>query len=176
MNAPVLRVVIGTAGSGKSTVAQRLAHEHGAAYLDKDTLGARFVGAALSAAGHAPGDRESNSFYLEHLLPLEYDSLLDVAGANLRLGNSVVVDAPFTPYLADPRYIVDTAERLNWPSGVPIEVVCVRVAPAVLQERLRSRALDRDRWKLDNWDEYWTEHGERPCLWGGVRLTEIWNE
>lgn len=176
MNEPTLRVVIGTAGSGKSTVAQRLAQETGAAYLDKDTLGARFVEAALSAGGHAPGDRESNCYYREHLLPLEYESLLDVAGGNLRLGNSVVVDAPFTPYLADPDYIVRAAERLRWPLGVPVEVVCVRLSPVVLQERLRNRASHRDRWKLDNWDEYWTEHGARPCLWAGVRITEVWNE
>jgi predicted kinase len=175
VNEPVLRVVIGTAGSGKSTVAQRLAQEHGAAYLDKDTLGARFVEAALSAAGHAPGDRESNSYYREHVLPLEYDSLLDVAGANLRLGLPVVVDAPFTPYLADPQFIVGAAERFGWPA-VGVEVVRVRVSPATLQQRLRHRALSRDRWKLAHWDEYWEEHGRRPCLWTGVRLTELWNE
>ena len=176
MNEPVLRVVIGTAGSGKSTVAQRLARELGAAYLDKDTLAGRFVEAALSVAGHAPGDRESNSYYREQLLPLEYDSLLDVAGANLRLGRSVVVDAPFTPYLSDPQYIVDAAERLTWPQGVHVDVVCVRISPEMLKERLRSRALARDHWKLANWDEYWAQHGGRPCLWSGVRLTELWNE
>ena len=175
MNEPVLSVVIGTAGAGKSTVAQRLAQENGAAYLDKDTLGARFVEAALSAAGYAPGDRESNSYYREHILPLEYDSLLDVAGANLRLGRSVVVDAPFTPYLADPHYIVGAGERFSWPR-VRVDVICVRVPPDVLQERLRRRALDRDHWKLANWDEYWREHGGRPCLWAGVHLTEVRNE
>jgi predicted kinase len=176
VNEPVLRIVIGTAGSGKSTVAQRLAEEHGAAYLDKDTLGARFVDAALLAGGYEPGDRESNAYYREHLLSLEYDSLLDVAGANLRLGHSVVVDAPFTPYLAEPHYIIGAAERLAWPPRVRVDVVSVRVGPRLLRKRLESRALDRDRWKLANWDEYWSEHGERLCLWEGVRLTEMRNE
>lgn len=176
MNEPVLRVVIGTAGSGKSTVAQRLAHEHGAAYLDKDTLGARFVEAALSAAGYSPGDRESNAYYRERILPLEYDSLLDVAGANLRLRGSVVVDAPFTPYLTEPEYISQAAKRFAWPDNTRVEVACVRVAPELLQERLRMRGLERDRWKLANWDEYWSEHGGRRCLWADVHLTEVWNE
>ena len=102
MSQPTLRIVIGTAGSGKSTIAQRLARQHGAAYLDKDAMSARFVEAALVAAGYDPGDRESNAFYRDTLLPLEYDSLLDVAGANLRIGRSVVIDAPFSPYLSDP--------------------------------------------------------------------------
>ena len=126
MNAPTLHIVIGTAGSGKSTIAQRLARQHGAAYLDKDAMSARFVEAALASAGYDPGDREANAFYRDSILPLEYDSLLDVAGANLRLGCPVVVDAPFSPYLSDPTFIAAAAERFDWPS-VEVEVVRVRL-------------------------------------------------
>ena len=78
MNEPTLHIVIGTAGSGKSTIARRLARQYAAAYLDKDAMSARFVEAALLAAGYDPGDRESNPFYRDNILPLEYDSLLDV--------------------------------------------------------------------------------------------------
>jgi predicted kinase len=172
---PVLRVVIGTAGSGKTTVAQRLAREHAATYLDKDAMSARFVDAALMAAGYRPCERESNAYYLAKILPLEYESLLDVAGSNLRLGRPVVVDAPFTPYLSDPHFITAAAERFGWPD-VDVEVVIVRISPAMLQQRLRYRALSRDQWKLAHWDEYWADHGSRPCLWSGVHMTEFWNE
>ena len=175
MTAPILRIVIGTAGSGKSTIAQRLARQHAAAYLDKDAMSARFVEAALIAAGYDPGDRESNAYYREHLLPLEYDSLLDVTGANLRIGRPVVVDAPFSPYLADPGFITAAAERFDWPP-VGVEVVRIRIFPATLQQRLRERGLERDRVKLAHWDQYWAEHGERPCAWTGVRQTEIRND
>lgn len=175
MRQPKLITVIGTAGSGKSTVAQRLAVTHGAAYLDKDAMSARFVEAALVAAGYDPGDRESNPFYRAHILPLEYDSLLDVAGANLRIGRSVVLDAPFSPYLSDPDFIRASASRFDWPP-VDMEVVQVRVSPETLQHRLRERGLERDRWKLANWDEYWSEHGAHPCLWANVRLTEFLND
>jgi predicted kinase len=175
MTEPTLWIVIGTAGSGKSTIGQRLARQHAAAYLDKDAMSARFVEAALLAAGYDPGDRESNPYYREHILPLEYDSLLDVAGANLRTGRPVVIDAPFTPYLSDPDYITAAAERFDWPS-VDVEVVRVRVSPATLQERLRRRGLERDRFKLAHWDQYWIEHGGRPCTWTGIRLSEISND
>ena len=93
MPQPTLRIVIGTAGSGKSTIAQRLARQHAAAYLDKDAMSTRFVEAALVSAGYDPGDREANPFYRDTILPLEYDSLLDVAGDNLRIGRPVVIDA-----------------------------------------------------------------------------------
>ena len=175
MTEPSLRIVIGTAGSGKSTIALQLARDYGAAYLDKDAMSARFVEDALVAAGYDPGDRESNLFYRERLLPLEYDSLLDVAGANLRLERPVVIDAPFSPYLSDPTFITSAAERFGWPL-VDVEVVRVRVSEATLQRRLRERGLERDRVKLAHWDEYWAEHGGQPCIWAGVRMVELDND
>jgi predicted kinase len=175
MTGLTVRIVIGTAGSGKSTIAQRLAREYGAAYLDKDAMSTRFVEAALLAAGYDPGDRESNAYYREQILPLEYDSLLDVAGANLRIGRPVVIDAPFSPYLSDPTFITAAAERFHWPP-VDVEVVRVRVCPATLQHRLRERGLERDAYKLAHWDEYWATHGGQACAWTGVRLSELSND
>src|SRR4051794_16254952 len=68
-------LVVGSGGvgspiAGKSTIARRLARQHGAAYFDK--MSARFVEAALVSAGYDPGDREANAFYRERILPLEY--------------------------------------------------------------------------------------------------------
>ena len=86
-----------------------------------------------------------------------------------------MIDAPFSPYLANPHFITTAGQRFDWPP-VDIEVVMVRVSPATLQHRLRERGLERDRVKLANWDEYWAEHGGRPCAWTGVRQTEILND
>ena len=169
-----LTIVIGTAGSGKSTVARRLATELDAAYLDKDAMGARFVEAALLAAGFDPSDRESNAYYREGILPLEYDSLFAVAADNLALGRPVVIDAPFSPYLDRPGFIREAAERFAWPD-VEVQVVRVVVDPATLQRRLRERGLDRDRVKLAHWDAYWADHGDRRCLWERVTLVTLDN-
>ena len=57
-----------------------------------------------------------------------------------------------------------------------VEVVRVRVSPETLQDRLRARGLERDRFKLAHWDEYWDEHGGQPCAWTGVRLSECPHE
>ena len=138
-------------------------------------MSARFVEAALVAAGYDPGDRESNPFYRDNILPLEYDSLLDVAGTNLRIGRPVVIDAPFSPYLSDPTFITAAAERFDWP---PVDVEVVRSASP--RRRCRTgcakRGLERDQVKLAHWDEYWAEHGGLRCAWTGVRLSELSND
>jgi predicted kinase len=174
MSLAALKIVIGAAGSGKSTIARKLARDHGAAYLDKDTMGGRFVEAALLAAGHDPSDRESNAYYREQLVPLEYDSLFAVAADNLRLDRPVVIDAPFSPYLDQPDFIEAASARFAWPA-VKIEVIRVVVSPATLQRRLLERGLGRDRVKLAHWDTYWAQHGERRCLWRGVTMMTIDN-
>ena len=76
----------------------------------------------MLAAGYDPGDRESNAFYRERILPLEYDSLLDVAGANLRIGRPVVIDAPFSPYLSDP---TSSPRPRSASTGRPVDVEVV---------------------------------------------------
>ena len=172
---PKVFIVIGPAGSGKTTIAQQTAQEHGAAYLDKDRVSGRFVEFALTATGHDPTDRESNDYYRENLLPLEYETLMDVAGINLRLGRSVVLDAPFGAYFGEPDYLTRVAEKFQWPS-TSITVIRVRVPQDILRTRLTRRGLERDRWKLAHWDEYWSVYGSLECVWSGVHFQDFNNE
>jgi predicted kinase len=172
--APRVFVVIGPAGSGKTTIAQQTAQQYEAAYLDKDRVSGRFVEFALSATGHDPTDRESNEYYRDKLLPLEYETLMDVAGVNLRLGRSVVLDAPFGAYFEEPDYLTRVAEDFQWPSPA-ITVIRVQVPQDVLRARLTGRGLERDQWKLAHWDEYWSAYGSLECAWSGVRFLDIDN-
>jgi predicted kinase len=172
---PRVFIVIGPAGSGKTTIAQRTAKQHEAAYLDKDRVSGRFVEFALTATGHDPTDRESNDYYRANLLPLEYETLMDVAGINLRLGRSVVLDAPFGAYFGDPDYLTRAAEDFQWPPTA-ITVIRVRVPQEVLRTRLTQRGLERDRWKLAHWDDYWATYGSLECAWSGVDYQDVNNE
>jgi len=172
---PRVFIVIGPAGSGKTTIAQRTAQQHEAAYLDKDRVSGRFVEFALTATGHDPTDRESNDYYRANLLPLEYETLMDVAGINLRLGRSVVLDAPFGAYFGDPDYLTRAAEDFQWPPTA-ITVIRVRVPQEVLRTRLTQRGLERDRWKLAHWDDYWATYGNLECAWSGVDYQDVNNE
>jgi predicted kinase len=172
---PQVFIVIGPAGSGKTTIAQQTAEKHQAAYLDKDRVSGRFVEFALTASGHDPTDRESNDYYRANLLPLEYETLMDVAGVNLRLGRSVVLDAPFGAYFDDPGYLTRAVNDFHWPSP-EITVIRVRVPQDVLRSRLIKRALERDNWKLAHWDDYWATYGRLECTWSGVQFQDFDNE
>ncbi|MCZ4590092.1 hypothetical protein R1X32_02195 (plasmid) [Rhodococcus opacus] len=109
-------------------------------------------------------DREASEIYLSRVMPLEYETLFAVAGRNLELGHSVVLDAPFVAYLSDPDYLLTATARAGWPE-TRIQVIQVTASAAVVKQRLVDRGLDRDRVKLDDWDSYWRRFGALECRW-----------
>lgn len=167
-------VVLGPAGSGKSTVAQRIAASRQAVYLDKDAMLAEIVEATMRAAGQDPDERESNAFYREHVLPLEYRALWRVAAANVGSGLDVVIDAPFLAYISDEGYL---ERALAEAESSDTDVVVARVVTPAheVRARLVQRGRPRDRWKLENWSQFWTLHGDARCAWRGADQVEIGN-
>ncbi|MGJ5891987.1 AAA family ATPase [Streptomyces niveiscabiei] len=167
--------VIGPAGSGKSSVALLLAKLTGAAHLDKDTVCTRLTEALLKAAGTDPDDRDGNAYYLSTVRELEYLTLLDLARDNLAVGRSVVLDAPFGSYFADPAFLTATVKSHSWPDGVEPVVVHVRVDSDTAQQRVRARGLARDASKLADWPAFWAKSQANPCRWEGARRLEFDN-
>lgn len=169
-------LVIGSAGSGKSTVAAALATSLHAAYLDKDDVADRFTGALLTANGEGAGSRDGSAFYVEAVRPLEYATLLALASANLRIGLPVVLDAPFGASFTDPDYIDRVREEGGWPEDARPVVVRVSASAETTRRRLIDRGLDRDRWKLENWEEFWASTGSARPSWRGVPVLEVTND
>ena len=172
---PFALAVVGAAGSGKTTVALEIARRAGATYLDKDALAGPLVEAAMEAQGQSLEERESNRFYRERIMPAEYAGLFSVAGDNLRLGLSVVMDAPFAAYLQQPDFFDRATQVADWPQ-VARSVLHVYVSEAETRRRLAERGLSRDRAKLSNWDEFWSKWGHSKIAWTGIRLLEFENE
>lgn len=168
-------LVVGAAGSGKSTIARRLARELRGAYLDKDSICGPLVAVALSASGVDPDEREGSELYRERVMPAEYESLFGVAGDNLRNDVPVVIDAPFAAYLDDPDYLHRSISRAAWP---PVRTVVLRVfaSEEVTRARLIERGLARDMAKLDDWSTFWSRWGLVPIRWSGVRVVDLAND
>lgn len=165
---PKLYFVIGPAGSGKSTVSTQIARRTHAAYLDKDSVATFFTEALLTLAGTDPQERDNNEFYQRQVMDLEYRTLLRLAGDNLRMGNSVVLDAPFVRYFPRAEFLESAASDFDWPDDVEITVVHVTVDGDRVKDRVVDRGYERDEWKIKNWDEFWATAQAADCQWRGA--------
>ncbi|MCU6712467.1 ATP-binding protein [Paenibacillus sp. J5C_2022] len=145
----------GVAGTGKTTVARKLSDKMPAAFLDRDTIGGRFVEAILEMKGLDKNDRDSQ-FYKDNLRDLEYDATRDVCVENLAAGQNVFMISPFTAELKNREWI----EEVIADAGLSREQVDVKVAVITLQdmelqkERIVERRTERDKWKLEHWSDF----------------------
>ncbi|MGV8880776.1 MAG: AAA family ATPase [Rhodoglobus sp.] len=165
---PKLYFVIGPAGSGKSTVSAQIARHSHAAYLDKDSVATFFTEALLELAGTDKNERDNNEYYQRVVMDLEYRTLLRLAGDNLRLGTSVVLDAPFVRYFPQADFLERAAAEHNWPDDVEIVVVHVTVDGSRVKDRVVDRGYERDAWKIAHWDEFWASAQAAECAWRGA--------
>ncbi|SEO22760.1 AAA domain-containing protein [Amphibacillus marinus] len=148
---------VGVAGTGKTTVAEKIVEQIPAAFLDRDTVGGRFVERFLELQGFDKDDRDSK-FYKENLRDLEYDTTKDICIENLRVGQNVFMISPFTAELKNEHWL----EGVLAAAGKTKDQVAVKVIVVTLdnieQQRLRieNRGTVRDTWKLENWSNYET--------------------
>ncbi|SER88416.1 AAA domain-containing protein [Gracilibacillus ureilyticus] len=156
---------VGVAGTGKTTVAEKVAAQIPCAFLDRDTVGGRFVERFLEMNNLDPNDRDS-AFYKENLRDLEYDTTKDICIENLRVGQNVFMISPFTAELKNKEWIEEVIEA----SGKSKAEVDVKVVVVTLQdieqqrERIEERGTVRDTWKLENWDQYETRVDFVPTI------------
>ncbi len=146
---------VGVAGTGKTTVARKLAVSIPAAFLDRDTIGGRFVEAILAMKGLDTRDRDS-AFYKENLRDLEYDTAKDVCIENLAAGQNVFMISPFTAELKNKQWIEDVISAAGLSKNeVDVKVIVVTLQDMHMQrERIVGRQTERDQWKLDNWGDF----------------------
>lgn len=146
---------VGVAGTGKTTIARKLAEQMPAAFLDRDTVGGRFVERMLEMSGLDKNDRDSE-LYKKHLRDLEYDTTKDLCIDNLAAGQNVFMISPFTAELKNREWL----EELIAASGrsrneVDVKVIVVTLEDMTIQkERIVGRQTERDRWKLEHWDDF----------------------
>ena len=136
-----LILIMGVAGSGKTTLAREILRRIGAVYLDNNHVADAFF----------PETRTGRRY--ETLRPRLYRALYTVAEENLRVGNSVLLDVPHVKEIQDPewrRFIKRLAARTK-SQLIIIRCLC---SERVLQLRIRSRGEKRDRQKLSGWKQF----------------------
>ncbi|MFD3259917.1 AAA family ATPase [Paenibacillus lentus] len=146
---------VGVAGTGKTTVARKIADRIPAAFLDRDTVGGRFVEKILEMNGLDVNDRDSD-FYKKHLRDLEYDTTMDICIENLAAGQNVFMISPFTAELKNKQWIEDVISAAGLTKNeVDVKVIVVTLSDMETQkQRIIDRQTERDTWKLEHWDDF----------------------
>ncbi|HZD39282.1 MAG TPA: ATP-binding protein [Terriglobales bacterium] len=141
---PCLILLMGVAGSGKTTLAREILRHLWAVYLDNNHIVDAFF-----------ADQRNGRAY-EKLRPRFYRALYTIAEENLKTGNSVLLDVPHMKEMQIPewrRFIQSLAARTK----SKLVIVRCRCPENVLRMRLEGRGEKRDRWKLKHWREFLAE-------------------
>ncbi|MDC3416792.1 AAA family ATPase [Aquibacillus salsiterrae] len=156
---------VGVAGTGKTTVAREVALRRPCAFIDRDTVGGRFVESILEMNNMDKNDRDSD-FYKKNLRDLEYDTAKDICIENLSVGQDVFMISPFTAELKNEDWIKQViADSNRTEKEVDVKVVVVTLDDMDTQrERIEERGTVRDSWKLNNWDSYETRVDFVPTI------------
>lgn len=130
---PLVVVICGVAGSGKTTIAREVAAAWGLAHLRSDVTRKRL-------AGLEPTERASDEHYTEEFSRRTYRALGEEAAAEVERRGGAIVDATFR----------HRAERDAFREGlgdcpVPVVFANCRAPAEVLLERARVRERDPDR-------------------------------
>lgn len=119
-------------------------------YLDKDTL----IGLSKQIFKAANQEyNRSSDFFEENIRDYEYQVIVELALEALDYDDTVLINAPFTEEIRDKAYMNNLREKLAVKNS-SLVIIWVETSKEVCHERMIKRNSDRDKWKLENWDEY----------------------
>lgn len=136
---------------GKTRLSRRVATElYGAVYLDKDSLIP--LSKRIFKVARKPYNR-SSAFFKREIRDYEYEAILSVAFEAIKYNDRVILNAPFTTEIRNEEYITDLKKRFET-VGAELVIVWIMSDRNACYRNMKHRNSDRDKWKLEHWDEY----------------------
>lgn len=132
-------LVAGIPGSGKTSVAAKLAESLEAVLIDRDTAIGPILDLLLAHAGAPAGAFDHP--VAAHLRDATYQATLNLAVDNHALGNTVVVVAPFTREIHDPDWFAQLTDEI----GHSPLLVWIDTPTDIAWDRRINRGTPRDR-------------------------------
>lgn len=106
----------------------------------------------LIALGSSANDRESD-IYLSNVRKMEYETMLECAFDNIRLGHNSICSAPFIQEFKDKKWI-NVIKTKYCSLDYEILKIWVDVDLPTAKARIIDRGCNRDAWKISNWEKY----------------------
>ena len=144
---PAAVLVTGPPASGKSTVGTSLARTLGATLIDQDVA----TGPLVSVIGSLVKVDDIDDPRLATLTRADrYETITRLAEDNLRVGNTVLLVAPFTEERKNLHAWEDLIHRLQRAAGGAVTMIWLYLSREELLQRMRARGADRDEAKLNS--------------------------
>jgi predicted kinase len=142
---PAALLIAGPPASGKSMVGASLARTLGAALIDLDVA----TEPLLSVIGSLVNVDDIDDPRLATLTRADrYETITRLAEDNLRVGNTVLLVAPFTEERKNLHAWEKLVERLHRAAGGAVTMIWLSLSREELLQRMRARGADRDEPKL----------------------------
>lgn len=146
-----LIIVASPPACGKTRLSKKIATEfYGCVYLDKDSLIP--LSKRIFTVAKKPYNR-SSEFFKREIRDYEYDAILNIATEALKYNDTVILNAPFSTELRDGEYMEKLKSRLSR-VGARLIVVWINSDEKTCHTNMKRRNSDRDKWKLEHWNEY----------------------
>jgi hypothetical protein len=156
---PALVLVSGPAGSGKTTLSERLCRALGLPIVDYDSACEPFLAILQEKDGAAIRDSAFTRRYREAC----YAAFFDLVFANVALGLDLVATAPLSDESGDPAFFDRMRERYGL--GFYSIDAYIGIGEEDLHRNIVARDSERDREKLADWEGFLRRSASRERRW-----------
>jgi predicted kinase len=167
---PPALLIAGAPGSGKSVVGASLARTLGAALIDLDVA----TEPLLNIIGSLITIDDIDDPRLATLTRADrYETITRLAEDNLRVGNTVLLVAPFTEERKNIHAWEELVDRLHRAAGGAVTMIWLYLSPEELLQRMRARGAERDQAKLDRQQRFIDQLELGPPVGPHIRIHPV---